>query len=282
MPDRYTGDGPRGSPRAVCDAGRVPLTPHDPHSAPEPRPITADPPHRTARPLLTQSWLDLAFVHWAADPADVAPLLPGGTFPDVLDGRTYVGLVAFRMHRVGWFRLPGIPYLGSFPETNVRLYSVDGHGRRGVVFRSLDASRLIPVTVALTLFRMPYRWSRMSVRHCDGHVSYASSRRWPGPRGARCRMSVRIGERISRPTELEHFLTARWGMHNTFFGRPVYLPNDHPRWPLHRAELTECDEDLLTAAGLPSPSGEPVSVLYSPGVPVRFSRPSRPAGVPTP
>jgi uncharacterized protein YqjF (DUF2071 family) len=52
------------------------------------------------------------------------------------------------MHRVGWFRLPGVPYPGTFPETNVRLYSVDEHGRRGVLFRSLDASRLIPVTVA--------------------------------------------------------------------------------------------------------------------------------------
>lgn len=95
-------------------------------------------------PLMTQSWLDLAFLHWAADPADVAPLLPDGTVPDTLDGVTYVGLVAFRMHRIGWFRLPGIPYLGTFPETNVRLYSRDAHGRRGVVFRSLDASRLIP------------------------------------------------------------------------------------------------------------------------------------------
>lgn len=82
-------------------------------------------------PLMTQSWLDLAFLHWAADPADVAPLLPEGTVPDTLDGVTYVGLVAFRMHRIGWFRLPGIPYLGTFPETNVRLYSRDAHGRRG-------------------------------------------------------------------------------------------------------------------------------------------------------
>jgi hypothetical protein len=64
------------------------------------------------------------------------------TTPDVLCGVTYVGLVAFRMHRVGWLWSPGVPYLGSFPETNVRLYSVDAHGRRGVVFRSMDAGRL--------------------------------------------------------------------------------------------------------------------------------------------
>jgi uncharacterized protein YqjF (DUF2071 family) len=231
-----------------------------------------------ARPLLTQSWLDLAFLHWAADPDDVAPLLPPGARPDTLDGVTYVGLVAFRMHRVGWFRLPGVPYLGSFPETNVRLYSVDAHGRRGVVFRSLDASRLVPVAIGRLGFRMPYVWSRMTIETDGDTVTYTSARRLPGPRGARSRIAVRVGERIDEPTELEHFLTARWGMHSAFFGRPAYLPNVHPRWPLHRAGLIGCEEDLVAAAGLPRPVGDPVSVLYSPGVPVRFGRPSGTGG----
>ncbi|MER7740805.1 DUF2071 domain-containing protein [Streptomyces sp. NPDC096538] len=248
-----------------------------------PHPVTPDPPEAIARPLLTQSWLDLTFVHWAVDPADVAGLLPPGTVPDTLDGVTYVGLVAFRMHRVGWLRLPGVPYLGNFPETNVRLYSVDEHGRRGVVFLSLDASRLVPVLVGRLGFGMPYVWSRMRVRHVDDRtVTYTASRRWPGPRGAGTRLTVRRGEAIAEPTELEHFLTARWGMHSAFFGRPMYLPNAHPRWPLYRAELLECEEDLVVAAGLPVPAGAPVSVLYSPGVPARFGRPARPGGIPTP
>ncbi|WP_369148798.1 YqjF family protein [Streptomyces sp. R44] len=241
----------------------------------EPEPVSADPPHRTDRTLLTQSWLDLAFLHSPVEPAEVAPLLPAGTVPDTLDGVTYVGLVAFRMHRVGWFRLPGIPYLGSFPETNVRLYSVDGHGRRGVVFRSLDASRLVPVTVGRWAFRIPYVWSKMSVRSDGSTVTYTSRRRWPGPRGAHSAISLDIGERVAEPTALEHFLTARWGMHSSFRGRPLYLPNHHPRWPLHRAGLRSCDESLLAAAGLGRPLGEPVSVLYSPGVPVRFGAPPR-------
>ncbi|MEX2974272.1 YqjF family protein [Streptomyces sp. C184] len=247
-----------------------------------PEPIAADAPEPITSPLLTQSWLDLTFIHWAADPEDVAGLLPAGTVPDTLHGATYIGLVAFRMHRVGWFRLPGIPYLGTFPETNVRLYSVDEHGRRGVVFRSLDASRLVPVVMARAGFRLPYLWSRMAIRAEGDTLTYTSSRRWPGPRGAHSRITVRRGERITQPTGLEHFLTARWGMHNAFFGRQMYLPNTHPRWPLHRAELIECDEGLVAAAGVPEQVGDPVSVLYSPGVPVRFGRPARPAGVPTP
>ncbi|MFZ4264403.1 YqjF family protein [Streptomyces arboris] len=236
-----------------------------------PEPVSPDPPAAPIPPLLTQSWLDLAFLHWAVDPADVAPLLPAGTVPDTFDGVTYVGLVAFRMHRVGWLGLPGIPYLGTFPETNVRLYSVDERGRRGVVFRSLDASRLIPVLVARATVRLPYVWSRMGIERSGDILTYTSTRRWPGPRGARSRIVLRAGEAIAEPTPLEHFLTARWALHSSFFGRTTaYLPNAHPRWPLHRAELLECDENLVAAGGLPAPVGEPVSVLYSPGVPVRF------------
>lgn len=244
----------------------------------EPAPVTPDAPHAIPSPLLTQHWLDLCFVHWAVPPEAVAPLLPRGTSPDVFDGVTYVGLVAFRMHRVGWLRLPGLPYLGSFPETNVRLYSVDEHGRRGVVFRSMDASRLLPVLIGRAGFRLPYLWSRMRVRASGDTVAYSSSRRWPGPRGADSRIVVRRGEPVAEPTELEHFLTARWGMHNTFFRAASYLPNDHPRWPLFRAELVDCEENLVAAAGLPAPREAPVSVLYSPGVPVRLGGPLRPAG----
>jgi uncharacterized protein YqjF (DUF2071 family) len=237
-------------------------------------PISPEPPSDIGRTLLTQSWLDLAFVHWEVDPDRVVSLLPAGSSPDLLDGRTYVGLIAFRMHRVGWLGLPGVPYFGTFPETNVRLYSVDEHGRRGVVFRSLDASRLLPVVIARTAFRLPYLWARMSIRRDRDVLTYASRRRWPGPRGASSRLSVRIGELITEPTELEHFVTARWGLHNDWFGRELYLPNAHPRWPLHRAELLTCDDELVQAAGLECPTAAPISVLYSPGVPVRFGPPA--------
>lgn len=247
-------------------------------SGPEPvspEPVSPEAPGLTGRTLLTQSWLDLAFLHWAVDPALVAPLLPVGTTPDLHEGSTYVGLIAFRMHRIGWLGLPGLPYLGTFPETNVRLYSVDAQGRRAVVFRSLEASRLLPVLTARIGFRLPYMWARMSVRRDDDVFDYTSRRRWPGPTGATSRITIRIGDPIAEPTALDHFLTARWGLHSERFGRTGFLPNEHPRWPLHHAELLRCEEDLVRAAGLPAPAGAPDSVLYSPGVPVRFGGPAK-------
>lgn len=258
---------PRPTPARPSYAIRHPCGVH-------PTPITPDAPAAVRSPLLTQRWLDLAFVHWALDPAAVTPLLPHGLTADTYDGVTYVGLVAFRMEKVGWLRLPPVPYFGSFPETNVRLYSVDAYGRRGVVFRSMDASRLVPVLLGRLGFRLPYRWSRMDVRADGDTVTYNSSRHRPGTSRARSRIVVRVGPPVPEPTGLEHFLTARWGMHNAFSGGTGYLANDHPRWPLYRAELITCEENLLTAAGLPAPDGPPASVLYSPGVPVRLGRPT--------
>jgi uncharacterized protein YqjF (DUF2071 family) len=235
----------------------------------EPVTVTATRPVRL--PLLVQRWHDLAFLHWPAPPAVVAPFLPAGTRPDTLDGVTYIGLIGFRMVRLGLLAGPGLPYLGTFCETNVRLYSVDRAGRRGVVFLSLDASRLLPVLVAQASLRLPYRWARMRL-DVDGSVFRYTARRRRGTRPTN-RMAVRAGDPIAAPSPLEHFVTARWGLHVRAYGRTRYLPNVHPQWTLHRAELLDLDDGLVPAAGLPAPAGPPASVLYSPGVPVRFGRP---------
>lgn len=123
-------------------------------------PVTLSTPRPVRRPTLVQGWHELTFLHWPVEPDRVAGLLPFGTRPDTLDGVTYVGLVPFRMRGVGLGPGPGLPYLGTFCETNVRLYSVDDQGRRAVVFRSLDAARLLPVLIGLLGSGCPTRGRR--------------------------------------------------------------------------------------------------------------------------
>jgi uncharacterized protein YqjF (DUF2071 family) len=237
-----------------------------------PEPLTETAPHRVRRAAFRQSWRDLTMLHWPVDPDLVAPLLPRGTSPDVLDGRTWVGLVPFVMAGVRVLGTPALPWLSGFPENNVRLYAVDRDGRRGVVFRSLEASRLLPVLVARTTYGLPYLWARMAVRHGPRTVSYETSRRWPGPRGAGGLVRVEVGERYAAD-ELSLFLTARWGLYSRFHGdRTVWAPVDHDPWPLHRARLLDLRDDLVAAAGL-RVEGEP-HVLWSPGVDVRIGRPA--------
>ncbi|GIF26217.1 uncharacterized protein YqjF (DUF2071 family) [Actinoplanes tereljensis] len=235
--------------------------------------VTPETVRPVRRSILVQRWADLTFLHWPIDPAIIAPLLPAGTTPDLLGGVTYVGLIAFRMEGLGFLRGPGIPYLGTFAETNVRLYSVDQNGHRAVVFLSLDAERLLPVLTARASLRLPYMWSRMRLRKDGDVIAYTSQRRWPRPRGTSSTLTVRIGDEIAEPTALEHFVTARWGLHTNAWGRTIHLPNEHSRWPLRRATLLDLDDELIAATGLPTPQGPPASVLYSPGVKVNFGQP---------
>ena len=112
---------------------------------------------RVRRPVMMQGWKNLTFVHWSYHPAVVQRRLPPGLAVDTFEGRAWVGLVAFHMEDIRLPLLPALPYLGTFPETNVRTYVRGPDGRPGVWFDSLDITRLIPVLVALGTYRLPYR-----------------------------------------------------------------------------------------------------------------------------
>jgi len=229
---------------------------------PDAEPLQATPSEDVRPVLLRQTWRDVAFLHWPLDPARAAALLPPGTEPDVLDEMTYAGLISLRITRTALGPGPAVPYLGSFGEANVRLYSVDERGRRGVVFLRMDAGRLLPVLAARALPRLPYVWSRTRVHRDGERYAAAVGQRWIG---------LRIGPPVT-PGPLELFLTARWALHTRLAGRTVRMPVAHGPWPLYAAELTELDGDPLP--GLPV-AGPPVSVLFSPGVDdVRIGRPS--------
>jgi uncharacterized protein YqjF (DUF2071 family) len=237
-------------------------------------PVTWAAPPLPGIRIMHQQWRDAAFLHWRVEPSMVAPLLPPGTQPDVFGGTSWVGLIPFRMVGAGIGRGPSIPWLGTFAETNVRLYSVDGTGRRGVVFRSLDASRLGVVLGARAAFGLRYEWARMSVRADGDVIRYTTSRRWPGPHGAGGQIVVRPGEPLTERDPLADFLTGRWGLHSRWLGRDLYVPNHHEPWPLHCATLLDLHDTLVAAAGLPGIVDRPPdSVLFSPGVTTVFGMP---------
>ncbi|TDD60362.1 DUF2071 domain-containing protein [Kribbella antibiotica] len=226
--------------------------------------------------ILRQRWLDLTFLHWAVNPAAVAHLFPPGARPDVFEGRTYVGLVPFRMVGTGLPHGPAIPYFGTFLETNIRLYSIDSAGRRGVIFLSLDADRLAVVSAARAVFALPYRWAQMTHTVAGSTHTYASTLRWPGVSAAAL-IAVDTGPAV--PTDpLAEFLTARWGLHTHRARRTWYLPNYHPTWELHSATVTKLHmPGLFPSVGLPEPVGLPDHVLHSPGVPAEFGLPVNPS-----
>lgn len=238
-------------------------------------------PPLPTRQVMSQWWRDIAFLHWRVDPDAVAPLLPRGVRPDVHDGSSWVGLIPFRMVDAGVGHGGPVPRYGTFPETNVRLYSVDDAGRHGVVFRSLEAPWLPVVAGARLGFGVPYEWARMSVRPAasppdpaGATMSYRTRRR--GRRRPGARIDVEIGRPLAEPSPLELFLTARFGLHTSVLGRTLWVPNTHTPWPLRAARVTRLEDTLVAAAGLPGVTTRPPdSALFSTGVRTVFGLPQR-------
>ncbi len=226
------------------------------------------------RPVMLQGWKHLTYLHWPYDPAVVQERLPRGLEVDVFEGQAWLGLVAFRMERIRLPRLPAVPYWGTFPETNVRTYVRGPDGRPGVWFDSLDITRLVPVLVAQSTYRLPYMWSAMDISVENDIVAYTARRRWPGPYSVSGKISVRPGRTIPIASPLERFLTARWGLWTRLGKHLAYAPVEHGPWPLQNAELVDLCDELVTAAGYPAPNTAPL-VHYSRGVDVRIGLPRR-------
>jgi uncharacterized protein YqjF (DUF2071 family) len=222
----------------------------------------AESPYRIERPFSVQEWSRLTFLHWAYDPAVVQRLLPGGLEVDAFEGRAWVGLVPFWMRAAFPPLFPAIPYLTSLPETNLRTYVSDASGRPGVWFLSLDLPRLAGVVLARAMYSLPYVWSRMSVVVAGGRIDYRAIRLQPR-RGARSHVAVEIGGAI-QTTDLETFLTARWGLYTSHRGRVRFAPIAHPTWRLRSARVLELEDQLVAASGLPAPAGPPVAYHAEP------------------
>lgn len=247
-------------------------------------------PELPAPVIMSQRWKDAVFLHWRIPEAVAAAFMPPGVVPDIFDDSAWVGLIGFRMEGAGLGGSPGIPYFGSFNEINVRLYSREPDGTRGVVFLSLDAARLA-VVLAARAAGIPYVWSRTRFlgatageagRGSVGHAvrrpadralsrsaGYAVSRFRDGGRSVFA-VAPEFDDEVADPLSVH--LTARFGLHTRFRGRTLYVPNSHSPWPLYQAKLTRLEDQLVAAAGI-RVAGPPNSVLFSPGVRTLFGWP---------
>jgi uncharacterized protein YqjF (DUF2071 family) len=202
---------------------------------------------------MSQTWRRLTFLHWPYDPALVRPLLPSTLVLDTFDGAAWIGLVPFEIHN-----LRGIPH---FPETNVRTYVIGPDGGRAVWFFSLDAARLAAVLGARIAYRLPYFWAKMGVASQEETVHYWSRRRRPHSTKVVSDIVVKPGERFAAKElgDRDHFLTARYRLYTLLYGRLGWAQIEHEAWPLASATVVTLDQNLIEAAGLPTPEGQPLA-----------------------
>ncbi|MGU3409810.1 YqjF family protein [Microbacterium sp. M1A1_1b] len=247
------------------------------------------------RPVTVHAWQDVVFAHWRHDPASLAHMVPRGTRPDVVDGSAWAGLTTyvFRETRVPPF--PPSGRLGSMTEVTIEILTVDDHGRRGVVYRTVDTANVPAIVAAHALLGVPYTFAHARGRRRGDSLRYRSVRhpersgsplgrfrslrdarsrglRSGGPGQPRHAASIRVvaGEVDDAPLATE--LTTRAGIHARHLAQTVFWQRQHPPLTLRRATLERLDGDLPDAVGM---SGlfdrAPDSLLVLDGTTVRYA-----------
>jgi uncharacterized protein YqjF (DUF2071 family) len=213
--------------------------------------------------LMTQTWNDLLFAHWAVSPATVRAGVPAEFELDLFDGQAWIGVVPFYMTNIGPRGVPTLPWISAFPELNVRTYVRVGE-RPGVYFFSLDAGNRLAVGTARLLLNLPYYRATMDVNTVRGGVEYMSRRHGAGEHAAFSARYEPLGTSFTPANgSLEHFLTERYCLYNlSRGGAPYRLDIHHPPWSLQRAKAGIAINTVASAAGF-ALSDRPQLLHYS-------------------
>jgi hypothetical protein len=228
------------------------------------------------RPVMSQIWRHLGFLHWPVDGAAIAALLPPGLDVDTFGGVAYVGLVPFTIPVSRSPRL-GLPMAPAFHELNLRTYVHRGGRDPGVWFFSLEAASRLAVAGARIGYHLPYFHARMSIEISDGPSIVYRSRRIG--RGVPAEFSGRYGPTgpaaPASAGSLEFFLAERYFLYASD-GRVLSSARvQHAPYPLASGAAADVRQTLTSASRLPPLAGPPALVHYAEEVDVRIFGPRR-------
>jgi uncharacterized protein YqjF (DUF2071 family) len=224
--------------------------------------------------FLRAEWRRLALLNYAADPALLGPLVPGGTELDAWSGETYVSLVGFLFLGT---RVLGVsvPFHRDFEEVNLRFY-VRRKGpegwRRGVVFVKEIVPRFAIAFLARALYNENY--VALPMGHEAGEKAAAYRFRHAG-REHRLGVSASEEFRPLGPGSHEEFIAEHyWGYTRQRDGGTLEYEVTHPPWRVARADHAFFEGDAATLYGpsFAEPlSRAPVSAFLAEGSPITVS-----------
>jgi uncharacterized protein YqjF (DUF2071 family) len=208
--------------------------------------------------VMHQNWHHLLFLHWEVPEGELQRLLPPELTIDTFEGKAYVGLVPFTMTGVRPLMTPPLPWISTFHEVNVRTY-VHLRGRDpGIWFFSLDASSTIAVAAARAAYKLPYFHSHIDFNASNDplpRIVFDAHRDDPiGTKPANSLIRYTPMDGIinhASPGTIEHFLIERYILYATDSDHHLHRARvHHEPYPIQRADVLECDETLIWAAGI--------------------------------
>jgi hypothetical protein len=137
---------------------------------------------------------------------------------------------------------------------------VQRDGVAGVYFFSLDAGNPIAVTLARTIFHLPYVNAQMSTKQVSDTIHYTSHRTHRGAPGADFIARYRpIAPVVVAPAQsIETWLTERYCLYSVA-GSNLYLCDiHHAYWPLQVAELETERDTMALSHGIHLPDTKPL------------------------
>jgi len=233
------------------------------------------------QPRFTVTGADVLFAHWRVDPDAVDAVLPDDLTVDTFEGSAWVSALALENRAVspGSLRLPSALERGV-PQLNLRTY-VTRDGDDGVYFLSLDTGLRAAARAGSGVFGLPFTHARMRLTRRGDRITFRSRRDREGAPSAvfQARYRPEGDPYLADPGSLAEFCiehhryflptaeaggatalrTAGQDRAGTIVGRI-----DRDPWELRPVSATIRGNTLLEAAGLPTPTDEPV-FHYSPG-----------------
>jgi uncharacterized protein YqjF (DUF2071 family) len=245
--------------------------------APAGRQVKDDPvPTIPVPTVLTVTGRDVLFAHWPVDPATVDSHVPDALDVATFDGSAWVSALALENRGVGPgpIRLPRGLERGV-PQLNLRTYVTAG-GRSGVYFLSLDTRSRSAAATGRRAFGLPFHHARMSTSRRGETVTFRSQRT-DGSAAFQARYRP-VGEPYrADPDTVESFCIEEY--HYLFPAAEDRRPGasdsdsgddrvrvgtiDREPWTLRPVEATIRRNTLFEAAGLPTPTTDPVT-QYAP------------------
>jgi uncharacterized protein YqjF (DUF2071 family) len=221
--------------------------------------------------LLSQSWNDTLFAHYAVEPRTLRRLVPEALTLDLYDGVAWLTVSPFCTNHVRPSGVPPLPGISNFPQVRLRTYvtmqSRSGQSKPGLFYFSVDSANLSAVWFARVFFHMQYWHSTIKVsgatiqaRKPAGRTIDFRSSRLHGPAALSGPAKLEVvyapegGPERARRGSLDEFVTERYCVYSMTRGGFYRSEIHHQPWPLQRASVEIRANSIAEPLGLTLPT----------------------------
>jgi len=180
-----------------------------------------------------QEWNKAVFLHWEVNPNLIKSMLPKGIELDIINGKTWVSLVAFDMNNISVKRTLKPPYIADFQEINIRVYVIY-NGKPGVYFLSMEANKQLSCTVLKNTSKLPYRYSKMNRSE---FLFQSKNNTYNDSFNLECNI-----ENISiKKDKTDLWLTERYALFQDYKNYIIEYDIHHIEWPIQKINIQKLE-----------------------------------------